>query len=844
MAYKVQETITLKQNSKDTISQENNFCIFNQNKNCNNNSDSIICSNECYNDCCNDDVFCVENDTVLKYLDEVEHLMSLSMVPKEVTYVRNLSSYRLSDSEMSLLNKGLKYCPTPPRPDIGNIIRDVETFFRKASTLLFFHGNSDHPNDTSSSQSTQYQDVSPLKPFQHKDLKLKSTWNAPVPPLLEHVKQLTLSEIQNSNIKPCRYKNLKADEFKAINSLFTNNDIVIKPADKGSGIVILNRDDYIKEGERQLDDTTFYKSTDTDLTQKHFRQVKEVVDQMFDNDEITNKTYQYLISNCDRTPQFYMLPKIHKSLQNPPGRPIISGNDSPTEKISHLIDVILQPFVSKVRSYIKDTTHFLQKINDLDISGHEDIILCTLDVTYLYTNIPHKEGIDVVRKLLEKERPNAFLPTKNSILKLLELVLTKNNFDFNGKHYLQVNGTAMGTRVAPTYANLFMADFEDKHVYTYPLQPLVWFRYIDDCNIIWTHGEQELIKFVEHLNSVHESIKFTSEYSRVKVNFLDTTLKYDKITGLTTDLYVKPTDTQSYLRYDSCHPQHIKNSLPYSQFLRLRRICSDRKDYVLHSLQMIRSFTHRGYPLTKLLDNFNKVYDIARNDLLNESEQITQDTLSQNPNKLFCITEYNPSNPPIKEIIMKHWPILGRSSATRPIVDAQIIFGNRQPQNLKDKLIRARLPATDPTVKKTWPTCQRPTTCKHCPRIDKTGQIVSNSTKRKFKCIFNACCKSKNLIYCITCKVCGLQYVGQTITPIMTRVNNHLSTIRTRKDTPLARHMNSHDPSKQFDITVHVLEFIRAPIDSHRAKLLRDQTERDWMARLHTLVPHGLNLQE
>ena len=89
------------------------------------------------------------------------------------------------------------------------------------------------------------------------------------PPLLEHVKQLTISDIQNSKIEPTRNKNLSSEEFKSIDTLFKNNDIVIKPADMGSGIVVLNRDDYIKEGEHQFGDTTFYKSMDSDLTLKH-----------------------------------------------------------------------------------------------------------------------------------------------------------------------------------------------------------------------------------------------------------------------------------------------------------------------------------------------------------------------------------------------------------------------------------------------------------------------------------------------------------------------------------------------------------------------------------------------
>ena len=79
----------------------------------------------------------------------------------------------------------------------------------------------------------------------------------------------------------------------------------------------------------------------------------------------------------------------------------------------------------------------------------------------------------------------------------------------------------MGTWVAPTYANLFMSDFEERHVYTYPHQPLVWLRFIDDVFYIWPHGQSELDKFVHHLNSVHDTIQFTNESSIRSVNFLD-----------------------------------------------------------------------------------------------------------------------------------------------------------------------------------------------------------------------------------------------------------------------------------------------------------------------------------
>ena len=84
----------------------------------------------------------------------------------------------------------------------------------------------------------------------------------------------------------------------------------------------------------------------------------------------------------------------------------------------------------------------------------------TLDVTSLYTNIPNTEGINCIKEILEQERNRHEKPSNESLLNLLEVVLTKNNFQFNGEHFLQIGGTAMGTRVAPTYANLFMRSLE------------------------------------------------------------------------------------------------------------------------------------------------------------------------------------------------------------------------------------------------------------------------------------------------------------------------------------------------------------------------------------------------
>ena len=261
-----------------------------------------------------------------------------------------------------------------------------------------------------------------------------------------------------------------------------------------------------------------------------------------------------------RTSKFYLLPKIHKNLVNPPRHPIVSANECPAEKISEFVYFFLNPLLPRLSSYIQDTTHRIRILMEIEklLPGTRLVVAY---VTSLYTNILTAEGIESVRKFLDKYRQTTSKPTNEMLCDLLELTLTLNNFEFDGKHFLQVGGTTMGTRVAPSLANIFMSEFEDKFIYSYEKQPLLFKRYIDDCIFLWTHGDEELEKFKSHLNNCHPTIKFTFESSLKNVNFLDTTIQ-NKDGVLETDVYFKPTDSHDYLQFTSSHPSHMKRSLP------------------------------------------------------------------------------------------------------------------------------------------------------------------------------------------------------------------------------------------------------------------------------------------
>ena len=122
-------------------------------------------------------------------------------------------------------------------------------------------------------------------------------------------------------------------------------------------------------------------------------------------------------------------------------------------------------------------------------------------------------------------------------------------------------------------------------------------------------------------------------------------------------MFVKPTDSHSYLDFSSCHPQNIKSSIPYSQFLRMRRNCTDWTEFIKHPVQLNSYLSLRGYPSTLTIPALHRYNNITQLDAL--TEKTKED--NSDDNCLFCITEFNPLNPPIREWIQELWPSLYRS---------------------------------------------------------------------------------------------------------------------------------------------------------------------------------------
>ena len=730
--------------------------------------------------------------------------------------VVNISSTVLTAEETSLLSKGLGFCPRPKDVNRLSLLQEVASFSRRLRLKERFYVDTSDQDDSTVDN--------PNSPVIQTNFVKKSNW---IPPpskslTLEAFIQAVEKDVTNLDTKSS-HDNLTANERKALQNLKNNGDIVIKPADKGSAVVVMDTQDYIAEAGRQPSNANFYIQTDTDLTKHHAKLVCQTLSKMVGNNEITEEQYNYLVPENPKAGRFYLLPKIHK--EGNPGRPIISANGHPTEKISEFVDYHLRDSVKELPSYLQDTTHFLNRISHSS-PVQPGTTLATMDVTSLYTNIPHAEGIKACKEALDL-RP-VKIPSTECLVILIELVLKLNNFTFNGKHYLQINGTAMGTRMAPSYANIFMGRFESYILSNNPLSsPTIWLRYIDDVFILWTDSDNSLLEFVAYCNSLHDTIKFTHESSTDSINFLDTAVSIEN-NIIHTDIYSKPTDKHQYLLPSSCHPRHITRNIPYSLAIRVKRICS-KEQICNNRLNELSTFLrNRNYKQVHIRESFNQVADKSRENLLQYKTKTTN-------NRVPFVITYHPDIPNPAKIINQHWHLIEQDQKLHKIFPEKPVVAYKRPKSLRDILVRACLPPDGQHATDIGCSPCGDKRCHTCRMMVKATSFTSTSTGRTRHITCNANCKTANVIYLLQCGHCSIQYVGETETPFHIRMNNHRSYYRSNRSCPVTRHCRTND--HPFDnIKVYIIDH-----NSSWSTQTRQIKESYWIFQAETLSPAGLN---
>ena len=190
----------------------------------------------------------------------------------------------------------------------------------------------------------------------------------------------------------------------------------------------------------------------------------------------------------------YFLPKIHKCPLKL--RPIVSCTDGPTCKALAFLDKLLQPHMRRTKSYLKNPTQLVNILSNKKIPANA-LLIC-LDIESMYTNISHNQAIVTILKIFKNHPHRVFL------LDLLNFVLKNNIFEFDNLTCTQTCGIAMGTKLAPALATIYIGQLEETFLAGRTLKPEIWLRYIDDIFVVWTHTLSEFHTFLTDLNNVQE----------------------------------------------------------------------------------------------------------------------------------------------------------------------------------------------------------------------------------------------------------------------------------------------------------------------------------------------------
>ena len=756
----------------------------------------------------------------------------------------------------NLLNRGFNFSILPLKLDLTQVLVDFKRFERSIIWHEYFFGSESNSD-------------SRPKIFKSNKTNLPKNYKTPdgLKTYLGSIKSEIMDHRNRNDVK-C---NLPQEEIEAIKELIKlqkNKIIVIKPCDKGAGMIILDYPVYMRACYEHLasekimengETKQYYVRVEEIELERTKSKIRNIVQEGLDNQILSKEEFEAMIADDKDAAKFYCTFKVHKKhepMTAPPPRPIVSGSGSVTENIAAFVDHHIKDISKQHPAHLQDTPDFLRYIEKIN-SGpalEPNQILVTWDIVGLYNNIPHDEGMESLEEGLDK-RYNPEIPT-DYLMKLMEIILKNNLFNFHEDMYRQEIGCAMGTKPAPAYADNFMARKIDKRIISlaqkYALNnksPLSIFkRFLDDIFSVYQGTSKDLHKLLDEMNELHNTIKFTMNHTAVlneaeddrchctqqfSIPFLDVLCRIQD-GKIETDLYRKETDRNQYLLPSSCHPPSCTKNIPFSLCLRIVRICSKPEYREKQFLNLKDLMMSRGYSERIIAAAVDRARGIPRNIAL---RRVVKKQTDRRP--VFAVT-YDPRLPAIQNIQAKHWrSMISQDPYLSEVFQQPPLTAFRRQRNVRDHLIRAKV-AGDP---KKYPERQQRgmkkcgKNCTACPYIREVKSIKTNKTEWKINQSLN--CEISNCVYMIQCKKdnCGLRYIGETKRILKFRLADHRGYVNNQDlSTATGEHFNSPGHSLA-DMSITILERVRQKDD-----LYRKEREKYFIRRFNTFYG-GLNRQ-
>ena len=454
--------------------------------------------------------------------------------------ILNFSFYELRDIEKWVFCKGLNFSVKPKSIEYSEFLLPFELLFR--------------------------------------DVKQENLHSENLSLIKARLLDTALSSYESFSRDQSPFENVTASEFKTLRLLSENKNIVIKKADKGNTILILDKISYISAIEEILNDHTKFPNLEipaakeinytTNLEKKLTSDLKLLKD----GEIIEKVTYKNIKPVGSRPGALYGLGKVHKEINNelPPFRPILSAIETPTYKLAKFLLPLLTPLTQNEYT-VTDYFHFAEEI----CKQNPNLYMSSVDVDSLFINISLDETIDICIDSLYTDDENTPKIPKDVFHNLLTVATKESFFMFNNIFYKQIDGMAMRSPLGPPLTNTFMCKFENKWLKDCPhsLKPAFHRLYLDDIFVLFSSLDQAE-RFKKHLLSLLDVNKF-----REKGKFF-------------TNVYRKKTFSGVCTNFDSSIPETYKTGLIKSLVFRCFNFRSD-----FHEINILKSISYKNnYP--------------------------------------------------------------------------------------------------------------------------------------------------------------------------------------------------------------------------------------------------------
>jgi hypothetical protein len=537
--------------------------------------------------------------------------------------VHNFSEIPLTPEQVKMLALNSKFAPRPKTTSVDSALTSFDDFVRRLRL-------SELARRKKSIQRDGYDpDIEKNQKRYIPKFHIPNP-DAQAPKLLLHVedalakaRELLETQVlshQTMFIRP----NINHKELAKLLEILKEGQVIAVPSDKNLGLCLVTAEWYCQQAWKLLINPSY---TEEEPDHIALWESLEVIVTKSEN-LLTSQQFKWLMKPVEaqflKVPVLKVLPKIHKIPAS--GRPIIPTFDTLLANASAWVDFRIKPLLARFPWIIPDSKTFCRDILNIRIPAGKEIWLVSGDVVAMYPNIPIEDGITQIATILDVS-PMRFDTLEEAVeldinsldelaVLLLRLVLKNNYVSFGGRTFRQIVGTAMGTAVAPTYANLFLAGYEVSALKEFKTALLYYGRFIDDTFAIIQGNLDTVLSFQKRFGELHPNMKMEWTQSKFQLPFLDvhvslevdpSVLSRSTLVQVVTRVYQKALNSYLYIPWMSCHSDASKHAWVKGELIRYVRLSSKVEDFKKIRQLFSSRLRARGYPGRWLRKIFSEV---------------------------------------------------------------------------------------------------------------------------------------------------------------------------------------------------------------------------------------------